>query len=38
MIEDLEDDIDEITDSDFSKAAAIIFNKTDKGEDFVLSL
>ena len=33
MIEDVEDDIDELPDSDFSKATARVFHKTDNGKD-----
>ena len=29
MIEDVEDDVDELSDSDFSKAATIVFDKID---------
>ena len=38
MIEDVEDDVGELTDSDFSKVAAIIFDKIDNGKDGVLTL
>ena len=38
MIEDVEDDVDELPYSDFAKAAAIIFDKTDNGKDGVLPL
>ena len=33
MVEDVEDDIEELPDSDFAKAAAIIFDKIDHGND-----
>ena len=36
MIEDVEDNIDELPVSDFSKAAAVIFDKIDNGKDGVL--
>ena len=36
MIEDAEDDIDELPESDFSKASVRIFDKIDLGEDGVL--
>ena len=36
MIEDVEDDLDELPDSDFTKAVAIIFDKIDNGKDVVL--
>ena len=36
MIEDVEYDIDELTNSYFSKAAAIIFDEVDHWEDVVL--
>ena len=36
MIEDVEDDVDEIFGSDFSKAAARVFDKIDNGEAGVL--
>ena len=35
-IEDVEDEIDELPDSDFSKSATIIFDKIDNGKDGVL--
>ena len=35
-IEDVEDDLDKIPDSDFSKSAAIIFDKIYNGKDGVL--
>ena len=38
MIEYVEDDVDELLDSDFSKAAAIIFDKIYNGKDGVLLL
>ena len=38
MIEDVEYDVDELLDSYFSKAAVIIFDKTDNGKDSVLPL
>ena len=37
LIEDVEDYIDELTDSDFAKAAAIIFDKIDNEKYGVLS-
>ena len=37
MTEDVEDDVDELTDSDFSEDAARIFDKIDNGKDGVLS-
>ena len=36
MVEDVEDDIDELPDSDFTKAVAIIFDKIDHGKDGAL--
>ena len=33
VIEDGEDDVDEIPDSDFAKAAARVFDRTDNGKD-----
>ena len=36
MIEDVEDDADELPDSDFSKAAARVFDKIYNGKDGVL--
>ena len=36
VVEDVEDDVDELLDSDFSKAAAIVFDKIDNGKDGVL--
>ena len=36
LIEDVEDDVDEIPDSDFAKAAAIVFYKTYYGNYVVL--
>ena len=36
VIENVEDDVDELPDSDFSKAAAIIFDKIDHGKDGAL--
>ena len=36
MIEDVEYDVDELPDSDFAKAAAIIFDKRDNGKYCVL--
>ena len=38
MIEDVEDDIDELPDSDFAKAAAIISDEIDNGKDGALPL
>ena len=38
MVEDVEDNVDELPDSDFSKATAIIFDKIDNGKDGVLTL
>ena len=38
MIEDMEDDVDELPDSDFSKAAVIIFDRIDNGKDGALPL
>ena len=32
MIEDVDDDVDELPDSDFSKAAARVFDKIDNGK------
>ena len=36
MIEDAEDDVDKLPDSDFAKASARIFDKIDHGKDGVL--
>ena len=36
VMEDVEYDVDEITDSDFSKATARVFDKIDNGKDGVL--
>ena len=36
VIDDLEDDVDELPDSDFSKSAAIIFDEIYHGKDGVL--
>ena len=36
VIEDVEDDVDELPDSDFSKAAARVFDKIDHVKDGVL--
>ena len=36
LVEDVEDDIYELPDSDFPKAAAIVFDKTDHGKDGVI--
>ena len=36
MVEDVEDDIEELPDSDFAKASAIIFDKIDHGNDGAL--
>ena len=36
MIEYVEDDVDEVPVSDFSKAAAIIFDKIDNGKGGIL--
>ena len=36
MVEDVEDDVDEIPDSDFSKAAARVFDNIDNGRDVFL--
>ena len=36
VIEDVEDDVDELPDSDFDKAAAIVFDKIDHRKDGVL--
>ena len=36
MIQYVEDDVDELPDSDFSKAAARVFNKIENGKDGVL--
>ena len=36
VIEDVDDDVDEPPDTDFSKAAAILFDKIDNGKDDVL--
>ena len=38
VIEDTEDDVDKLPDSDFSKAAAIIFDRIDNGKSIVLLL
>ena len=38
LMEDVEDDVDEISDSDISKASAKIFDKIDNGKDGVLPL
>ena len=38
MIEDVEDNINELPDSDFSRAAAIIFDNIDHGKDGFLPL
>ena len=38
MIEDVEDDVDELPDLYFSKAAARVFDKIDNGKDGVLPL
>ena len=38
LMEDVEDNVDEISDSDLSKAAARIFDKIDNGKDGVLPL
>ena len=38
VIEYVEDDIDELPDSDFSKAAVRVFHKIDDGKDGVLPL
>ena len=38
VIEDVEDDMDELTDSDFAESAIIIFDKIDNGKDIVLTL
>ena len=38
MMEDVEDGVDELSDSDFSKAIAILFDKKDNGKDGVLTL
>ena len=35
-VEDVEDDVDELPDSDFSKTAARVFDKIDNGKDGVL--
>ena len=37
MIEDVEDNVNELPDSDFSKVAAIVFDKLDNGKDRVFS-
>ena len=37
MLKDVEDDVDELTDSDFSKAIVIVFYKIDNGKDCVLT-
>ena len=37
MIEDAEDDVDKLPDSDFAKASARIFDKIDHGKDGDLS-
>ena len=36
VIEDVEDDVDELPDSDFSKSAARVFDKIDNGKAGVL--
>ena len=36
MIEDVKDDVDELFDSDFAKAAARVFDKVYDGKDCVL--
>ena len=36
MIQYVEDDVDELPDSDFSKASARVFNKIENGKDGVL--
>ena len=36
MIEDVEDDVDELSDSDFSKAATIVFDEIDNGKAGVI--
>ena len=36
VMEDMEDDVDELPDSYFSKAAAIVFDKIDNGKNGVL--
>ena len=38
MIEDMEDSVDELPDSDFSIAVARVFDKIDNGKDDVLPL
>ena len=38
VIEDVEDDVYELPDSDFSQAAARVFDKIDNGKDGVLPL
>ena len=38
MIEDVKDKVDKLPDSDFAKSVAIIFDKTDNGNDGVLKL
>ena len=38
MIEDLEDDVYEVSDSDFSKATARVFDKIDHGNYGVIPL
>ena len=38
MTEDVEDNVDEIPDSEFSYAVAIVFHKIDNGNDGVLPL
>ena len=38
MIEDVEDDVDELPDPEFAKAAARVFYKIDNGKDGVLPL
>ena len=38
MIEDVEDDVDELPDSDFAKASTIISDKIDHGNDGALPL
>ena len=37
-MEDVEDNVDELLDSDFSKAAVRVFDKIDNGKDGVLPL
>ena len=38
MIEDLEDDVYEVSDLDFSKATVIVFDRTDHGNYGVIPL